>query len=201
MRTKAASVGNVSHTASVLCVLGLVLLTLSWATARADTQAWAALARPGHVALMRHALAPGFGDPPEFTLGDCATQRNLSAEGREQARRIGAALRDRGVVLDAVYSSEWCRCLETAEQLGMGPVEPLPSLNSFFSDRAQEQPRTAATLDFLRRRADRGPMMLVTHQVNISALTGAGTNSGEIVVAAIEQDRLRLVGRITVVPD
>jgi len=78
----------------------------------------------GYVAVMRHAIAPGTGDPSNFRLGDCQTQRNLSETGRQQARRLGQLLRDRQVPVTRVLSSQWCRCLETAKLLDLGQVEP-----------------------------------------------------------------------------
>ena len=87
---------------------------------------WAALDRPGAFAIMRHALAPGTGDPAGFTLEDCSTQRNLDDRGRAQALAIGAAFRARGVQFDAVLSSQWCRCQETASLLELGEVTPAP---------------------------------------------------------------------------
>lgn len=85
----------------------------------------------GYVVMMRHALAPGTGDPPNFRLEDCSTQRNLSAQGRAQARRIGEAFRRRGIKVARVLSSQWCRCLETARLMNLGAVEPFAPLNSF----------------------------------------------------------------------
>ena len=93
---------------------------------------WDALTEPGAFAIMRHALAPGTGDPADFRLDDCTTQRNLDARGREQARAIGAAFRDRGITFDVVLTSQWCRTRETAELLGLGEVVEAPALNSFF---------------------------------------------------------------------
>jgi len=147
--------------------------------------AWAALADGRAVLLMRHALAPGTGDPAEFDVEDCATQRNLSDTGRDQARRIGEALRAQ--LPDAViasYSSAWCRCRETAELLGFGDVTMLPALNSFFADRSTQGAQTEALRDWIAERigSDAGSAVLVTHQVNISALTGGFTRSGESVI-------------------
>ncbi len=141
---------------------------------------WHALAEPGAVALMRHALAPGTGDPSGFRLGDCATQRNLNAAGRAQARAIGASLRAAGIGFDAVLTSEWCRCRETAALLDLGTVSPEPALNSFFRDRDRARAQTEA----LRARIATTPgrLMLVTHQVNITALAGQGVSSGEVFV-------------------
>ena len=154
--------------------------------------------RTGRAALLlRHALAPGTGDPAEFRLDDCATQRNLSAAGREQARAIGERLRAQGIAQAEVYSSQWCRCLETARLLDLGPVTPLPALNSFFGDRASAAAQTAALRDFLSAGPRAAPVVLVTHQVNIAALTGQGAGSGEIVVVALPFEGERSVlGRI-----
>ncbi len=154
-------------------------------TLRADEAGWAALARPGAIAVMRHAIAPGTGDPPEFRLGDCATQRNLDALGRAQAKRIGAEMRARGVTFDRVLTSEWCRARETAELLDVGPVEVLPALNSFFGDRGMREARTREAYTFLRGQAQGQRVLLVTHQVNATALTGAFLGSGALVVGLL----------------
>jgi broad specificity phosphatase PhoE len=141
----------------------------------------------GYVVMLRHATAPGVGDPENFRLGDCATQRNLSDEGRAQARRLGERLRAEGIAAAEVYSSQWCRCLETAALLDLGPVEQLPALNSFFSRPAERAANLAALRRFLADLAKDGPpVMLVTHQVTISAITGRGAASGEAVVLAVD---------------
>jgi broad specificity phosphatase PhoE len=141
----------------------------------------------GYVVMLRHATAPGVGDPESFRLGDCATQRNLSDQGRVQARRLGERLRAQGIAAAEVYSSQWCRCLETAELLDLGPVEQLPALNSFFSRPAERAANLAALRRFLADLAEDGPpVILVTHQVTISAITGSGTVSGEAIVLAVD---------------
>ena len=160
---------------------------------------WAALERPGAIALMRHALAPGTGDPGNFDVNDCATQRNLDARGRAQARRIGAALRERGIAFDAIWTSRWCRARDTAELLDMGDVTEVPSLNSHFAGRGDRAAQTAATLERLRG-AEGQRLMLVTHQVNISALSGTFARSGEIVVVEWQGDDLAVTGRILIDP-
>jgi phosphohistidine phosphatase SixA len=141
----------------------------------------------GYVLMLRHASAPGVGDPENFELGDCATQRNLSNEGRAQARRFGERLRAQGVAAAEVYSSQWCRCLETAELLDLGPVRGLPALNSFFSRPDERDAKLTALRRFL---ADLGedspPVILVTHQVTISAITSRNTASGEAIVLAVD---------------
>ncbi|GGF83069.1 Histidine phosphatase superfamily (branch 1) [Mameliella alba] len=159
---------------------------------------WDALERPGAFALMRHALAPGTGDPSGFVLDDCATQRTLDARGKAQARAIGAAFRDRGMRFDAVLSSQWCRCLETAALMDLGEVTPAPAFNSFFRDFDQRGPRTVAALDLLETRG--GRPIVVTHQVNISALTGRGTRSGEVLVVRRNGDGLEVLGSILIAP-
>jgi broad specificity phosphatase PhoE len=146
---------------------------------------------------MRHARAPGTGDPTNFDLNDCATQRNLSEDGRRQAVEIGARFRDHDIARAAVYSSAWCRCRETADLLGLGTVETLPALNSFFGRWDRRDPQTAATLAWLAAYEGDGPLVLVTHQVNIRALTGAGTRSGEMVVARRAPDgEIVVLGRL-----
>jgi phosphohistidine phosphatase SixA len=156
------------------------------------------LAEGGYVVMLRHALAPGVGDPANFRLGDCATQRNLSEDGRAQARRLGERLRARGIEQAEVYSSQWCRCLETAGLLELGPVAELPALNSFFSRRADREPALEALGAFLARLPEDGPpVILVTHQVTISAVAGHGAASGEaIVLKADGTGQPPVVGRI-----
>lgn len=165
----------------------------------ASPEAWREMSRPGAIALMRHAYAPGTSDPSNFRLGDCSTQRNLNDAGRDQARRIGDAFRSNAIVVDRVLASEWCRSTETAELLGLGAVEPLPSLNSFFDARHRRDEQTEATLDFLRSQPGDQRLVLVTHQVNISALTGRGTASGEFVIIDITPDgQIEVVGEILI---
>jgi broad specificity phosphatase PhoE len=176
----------------------VILLSLPTALLAND---WDALKQPGAIALMRHALAPGGGDPEGFTLGDCRTQRNLDNRGRDQARRIGAALRAEGIAFDAVWASEWCRSFETAELLGMGAVTARPMLNSFFAGRGDRQGQTADTLLALSQLSADMRVLLVSHQVNITALTGVVPASGEIIVAQRRADgTLEVTGRVNIAP-
>jgi phosphohistidine phosphatase SixA len=134
-----------------------------------------------NVLLMRHALAPGFGDPKNFEIGNCATQRNLNDEGRRQAQQIGSMLTLNGLDLDAVYSSQWCRCLETAELMDVGLVQAFAGLNSFFQSHAPKK----QTLELLREKLDGLPKdkltLMVTHQVVIQSVTSLSVQSGGIV--------------------
>ncbi len=147
-----------------------------------DTDLWGALQTPGHVALLRHAIAPGTGDPANLVIGDCSTQRNLSEDGRDQATRIGESFRANGIATARVYSSQWCRCRETAEHLGLGPVQELATLNSFFRRPEVGDAQTRDLRQWLAGRALDAPLVLVTHQVNITALTGVYPASGELVI-------------------
>lgn len=160
-----------------------------------EAAAWAAL-RAGGVVVFRHAIAPGVGDPAGFKLGDCGTQRNLDAAGRAQAARIGAAFRRENVAVGEVLSSRWCRATETAELAFPGKVTPAPAFDSFFQDRADEPEQTAAARRLLLAWKGPGALVVVSHQVNITALTGVVPASGEGVVLVPEGDKLREAGRI-----
>jgi phosphohistidine phosphatase SixA len=168
--------------------------------AHASDEAWAALARGGHAALMRHArTVPGTGDPPGFRLGDCATQRNLDEAGRRSSARLGAAYRERGVRVGRVLSSEWCRCVDTGTAMGLGPVETAPAaLNSFFAGQGDSDAATAALRALLASLPREGPVaVLVTHQVNITALTRVSPAMGETLVLRLDPDAsFPIVGRI-----
>ena len=163
-----------------VCVLALGLLGCVWSRSGvASDLEWHALQAGGVVAVLRHARAPGTGDPPAFKLGDCATQRNLSSEGREQARRIGAQFVANGIVVGRVLSSEWCRCLETARIASAHPIEPFPPLNSFFANQDVGGTQTRAAQELIDGwRSQPGVLVLVTHQVNITALTGIFSGRG-----------------------
>ena len=184
----------------VIAAVALASWLVGPAGARADEVVWRSLGEGGYVILIRHATAPGTGDPVGFVLEDCATQRNLSAEGRAQARRIGATLAARKVQIDRVLSSRWCRALETARLLEQGPTEPFPPLDSFFATPALGPGQTAAVKAFLHA-ADDQTLVMVTHQVNITALTGIFPRAGEMIIAkpgADASDALLVVGRIAV---
>lgn len=198
-RVRRDNSGPVRHgagaAATLLAILALVAPSPSGAAA--DDEVWEAL-RAGHgVALLRHAIAPGTGDPANFRIGDCSTQRNLSDAGRDQARRIGERFRENGIATARVYSSQWCRCLETAELLGLGPVEELPALNSFFRRSGLRGPQTRDIKEWLAKRDRDRPLVLVTHQVNITALSGVYRASGELVVIRRAADgTISVVGTI-----
>ena len=181
----------------LLACLGLLLPIAAACAETGEAALWAALRDGGHVALMRHAIAPGVGDPAGFRLDDCTTQRKLSARGRAQARAIGERFRANGIATAAVFSSQWCRCIDTARELALGEVVAFPGLNSFFADRGEEARHTAAVRALIGERARSPlPLVLVTHQVNITALTGVFPASGEIIVLRVDGDTPSVAGRI-----
>ena len=161
-------------------VLAFILLSCVWSRSGfASDLAWQTLRAGGAVAVLRHARAPGTGDPPAFKLGECSTQRNLSSEGREQARRIGAQFVANGIVVGRALSSEWCRCLETARMAFAHPIEPFPPLNSFFANQDIGGAQTRAVQELIDGwRSQPGVLVLVTHQVNITALIGVFSGRG-----------------------
>jgi phosphohistidine phosphatase SixA len=174
------------------------LLALAGTPARASDAAWEALRAGQAFLLMRHAIAPGGGDPAGFKLGDCSTQRNLSDEGRAQARKAGAMLREKGIVNPRVFSSRWCRASETARLLGLGPVEDLPLLDSFFGKPELGPERRAAFMEWLGDGQFDRAVVLVTHQVSISAFTGVVPASGEMVIARKSGDGVKVLARVPV---
>ena len=148
------------------------------------------LQRADHVLLMRHALAPGIGDPEGFRLEDCSTQRQLNTTGAAQAGRIGLWLKQQGVADAQVFSSPWCRCLETARLLKAGTVTTERSLGSFFNQASDGQTATRELEALIARtKAQNGktPLLLVTHHVNILAYIGENIDSGEMVLARIDR--------------
>jgi len=168
-------------------VVCAVLLALSVAPAKLAAQAdvWQLLRQPGHVVFMRHSDAPGsggFGDPPEFRLEDCATQRNLSEEGRAHARRTGEAFRKNGVAFKRVLTSPWCRCKETA-RLAMGrEAEEFAPLSNLVGRGEHRESQVAALKSFLAGLGGTAPVLFVTHGIVIHALTGIQPASGEMVI-------------------
>lgn len=175
----------------------VLLCTLSRPALADEASLWQALRGGDAFAIMRHAIAPGTGDPAEVVVGDCTTQRNLSAEGRDQAATIGDRFRANGISAATVFTSEWCRCRDTAEGLALGTVVALPALNSFFGHYERQAPQTAALKQWLSAYRDSRPLVLVTHQVNITALTGVYPASGEtIVVQRTTDGSMTVLGRL-----
>ena len=167
-----------------LLALSLAIALGAAVPARSDqAAAWAALRAGGHVALMRHTVAPGgTGDPPGFKLEDCATQRNLSDQGRDEAAQIGRRLKAEGIAFERILSSPWCRCMDTARLLDMGAVEPAPTFSNVVVLRDQTETLTQGARALIGDWQGAGTLLVVTHGANIRALTGLSPATGEIVV-------------------
>lgn len=142
------------------------------------------LKQGGKLIFIRHAYAPGGGDPDNFEINDCKTQRNLSDTGREQANKIGYFFRSNNIPINKVYSSEWCRCKETA-LIAFDKFETKIFLNSFFSAKFAKN-RKQQVIDFnkfLNTWDQKQNIIFVTHYVVISELLNYAPSSGEIVIS------------------
>jgi phosphohistidine phosphatase SixA len=181
-------------TGALAASLALFADPLAFAQAT-EADPWSAL-QDGAIVLFRHAEAPGGGDPPGLRLGDCSTQRNLGADGRAQARRIGEQFRVHRIPVGAVITSQWCRTRETAELAFPGRPRDDPDFNSFFGAAGREPAQTAAALATLNRWRGPGVLVVVTHQVNITALTGVSPASGEGVIVRPHGERIEVVARV-----
>ena len=135
-----------------------------------------------NVIFLRHALAPGVGDPENFIKEDCSTQRNLNNKGRLQARLIGNYLRSTNLKFSQILTSEWCRCIDTAKELNLGQWTTFSGLNSFF----QEYEKKDQVMNKLQKKLDSlgysDLALFVTHQVVIAEQTGIMPRSGEMVL-------------------
>lgn len=169
--------------------------------AHADEAGLAALKAGGHVAMVRHGLTtPGAGDPLGFKLEDCGTQRNLIDDGRAESRKLGATLRANDIKIDRVLSSEWCRCMETAELIGMGRVRTEPALNNLYGRPQNRAPQVKAMRALIAGWKGPGNLLLSTHGANMGALLGInpGTAEGVVLKPAPEtEEGFRVVGRIS----
>lgn len=182
----------------VLAALAIWLLAAPAAAGDDSQEAWAALVNGSHVALIRHGNAPpGYGDPPGFKIDDCATQRNLDEKGRAQARALGEAFRQHGVRADKILSSPWCRCLETARLMVLGPVDGTWAVAA--SDKSPE--RLAALRQMLANWRGPGTLVVVTHALTVQALVGIMPGQAETVVVRPKLGKepgVEVVGRIPV---
>lgn len=180
-----------------ICALIAAFLCGFSTHASENDKIWSAIKKPGAIVLFRHAIAPGGGDPVGYVMNQCHTQRNLDEAGRAQARRIGERFREQRVKVEAVWNSQWCRTRETAQLAFPGLPKDAPAFNSFFSDRTNEPAQTAAARKQLLDWRGRGTLVVVTHQVNITALTGISLDSGEGIVVERVGAQLRVVGRLS----
>jgi phosphohistidine phosphatase SixA len=176
------------------------MLASGAANAADESAAWNALRADGNVALIRHASAPGpAGDPADYRLDDCATQRNLSEQGRTEARTLGERFRTQRVKVGKIVSSEWCRCRQTAELMNIGPVEVAPTFNNAFVLNVMRDALNAGARATIGAWRGPGTMVVVTHGQNIMAMLGIHPREGEVIVVAPDpasENKMRLIGRI-----
>lgn len=174
--------------------------TLAWVPmAMADEALWKLLQGGGQVVLMRHALTtPGVGDPEGMTLDNCASQRNLSDEGRGHARQLAQALRTRGVPVGRVLASPWCRCIETAGlALGSSQPERTPALGNLFGRPELRDRQLAQLRPLAGQKPAKGNTFMVSHGSTIGALTGVSPDTAEMVVLTPQGDgRFTVAGRL-----
>ena len=181
-------------------IFGLLITLLTQSSYANELLIWDKLqgsAPKGYVLLLRHTLAPGVGDPENFKLTDCATQRNLSEVGRQDAKEVGEWLKRRELKIFRVESSRWCRAKETAQLLNLGKVKLNKNLDSLFeeSDIANHPATKQVRKQILNHRNKVGLLILVGHYVNIGAVTGVGVDSGEgVLVKADRKGVLKVVG-------
>jgi broad specificity phosphatase PhoE len=184
----------------VASVIAIALLALAPpASAANDEQIWALLKAGGHVILFRHAITtPGVGDPPGFRLDDCATQRNLTDEGRAHARRVGEAFRAREIPVERVLTSPWCRCVETA-RLAFGASEVSTPLSNLFGRPENRAEQVRQLQPMLGEPRPRGNLVLVSHGITIQAVTGINPDTaGMVVVTPQPGGRFVVAGRLVV---
>ena len=184
---------------SALALILLISLSIqpSYASELLIWDKLSASSAKGYVLLLRHSLAPGVGDPENFKLGDCSTQRNLSQEGRDDAAEIGAWIKRQKVKIYRVESSRWCRARQTAKLLDIGKVKLNKNLDSLFREsNLESHPMTQKTKQqILNHRNKSGLLVLVGHYVNIAALVGVGVDSGEgLIVKANKNSVIKVLG-------
>ncbi len=178
--------------------IAAIVATLLLVCPAAATEAgWALLRQGGKIVLLSHAQAPGTGDPANFDIEKCGTQRNLSERGRLQARRIGALFAARAAPIEEVLSSRYCRCLDTARQaFDDRLVKPFEALDSIEARNADSAAQSNEVLELLRDYTGSGNLVLVTHKANIAALTGVNPRDAEAVIVTPTENGLHVNARI-----
>jgi len=148
----------------------------------------------GKIIFIRHAIAPGNGDPTDFKINDCSTQRNLSQSGIDQSKLIGLFFKENNIKIDKVFSSEWCRCKDTAE-IAFKNYKTFKALNSFYDPKfvENEKKQIKDLKKFIKEWDSDKNIIFVTHYVVILSVLNMGVSSGEIVVA--DKD-LNIIGSI-----
>lgn len=176
--------------------LAFIMMALA-APACATEAGWALLRNGGQVVLINHADAPGTGEPANFDINDCSTQRNLSDRGRQQARRMGALFEARAAPIEKVLTSRYCRARDTARlAFEDAQIEELKALDPFVDHPESEAAQTAAVRERILAHSGAGNLVMVTHQANIMALTGAAPRESEAVIVSRKDDGLGVAARI-----
>ncbi len=151
----------------------------------------------GNIIFLRHAFAPGMdanGKPAKFNIDDCSTQRNLDATGKQQATIIGNKFGDNGIKFGIIYSSQWCRCLETGQLLNLGEVFPEASLNSGFKGLfIKEETLAKLRINLESLKSEKELVLMITHRSVISAITGLNVKSGGAVAYDIKSKTSKIV--------
>ena len=135
-----------------------------------------------NVVFLRHSIAPGLGDPKNFNIDDCSTQRNLSINGILQARSIGQFFIENNIEFSEILSSEWCRCKDTINEMNIGDWKTFSGLNSFFQNFSKKEIVLPLLYDKLNNVKNDELILLVTHQIVISEITNVSPPSGGIVI-------------------
>jgi broad specificity phosphatase PhoE len=181
LSAQAIVLGNLKLQKLLTYIILVTLLVATEVTARSEIET-VKKSISANVIFLRHALAPGLGDPLDFIKEDCSTQRNLNDEGRSQARLIGDYLKKSNIRFSEILTSEWCRCIDTAKELDLGQWETFSGLNSFF----QGHEKKYQVMDKLWKKIDSlnfaDLVLFVTHQVVITEITGEIPRSGEMVL-------------------
>lgn len=187
--------------ARLLVIIASLVFSLLSPTATAnESTIWEKLqgkSPSGYVLLIRHSPAPGVGDPENFKLGDCSTQRNLSQQGRAQAAKLGNWLKETGIAIYRIESSRWCRALDTAKLMDVGTVKPNRNLDSLFQEvNIANHPKTIRIKNKIKKhRNTPGLLVMVGHYVNIAAITGIALDSGSgVLVRANKRGLIKVIG-------
>ena len=176
----------------LILIFSVLLLQLNYSFA--NDKVIESLKEGGKLIFIRHALAPGSGDPENFELQNCSTQRNLDDIGIQQSKRIGLIFKKNEIKIDKIYSSEWCRCKDTAKY-AFNDFKTFDALNSFYDIRfaANEDKQIKDFYEFIDNIDSKNNIVFVTHYVVIGAILNIGTSSGEIVVT---DKNLNIIGSI-----
>lgn len=172
-------------------------LFLAGLPAAATEAGWALLRNAGQVVLISHADAPGTGDPANFDIENCATQRNLSDRGQQQARQMGALFFARAAPIDEVVSSRYCRAKDTATLAFDTDVREFAPLDELSEDPEIREEQLQATLEQIRSYTGAGNLLMVTHPSNIEALVGVRPRGAEAIILSRSGEQMGVAGRVS----